>query len=169
MAHPLEQVMRDADGFVVIGDSSKDRFPAMSYHAYTRAKKRFYCLDLGGLDAPRGPTKKGPVYGSVDALPEERGDLAILWVPPEDAVRAVDVAHEAGCRSIWFSFKTATADAVNHARELGMEIVELGRCPVHFLPEQPGACKAHTLLLKLSGAYRKPPQTEACETRRELL
>ena len=168
MAHPLEDVMREADGFVLIGDSSKGRFPAMSYHAYTRAKKRFYCLDLGGTASSRGPTKGGTVYTSVGALPEERGDLAILWVLPDDAVRAVDVAHEAGCRRVWFNFKTATTAAVERARELDLEVVEIGRCPVHFLADQPSACKGHTLLLKLTGSYRRPPQRDAGARRREL-
>lgn len=168
MAHPLEEVMREADGFVIIGDSSKGRFPAMSYHAYTRAKKRFYCLDLGGLESSRGPTKGGKVYTSVDALPGERGDLAIIWVPPDDAVRAVDLAHEAGCRRVWFNFKTATVAAVGRAHEFGMEVVEVGRCPVHFLDDQPGACRAHTLVLKVTGSYRRPPQLDAGARRREL-
>ncbi len=46
MTHPLENIIRDAEGFVLIGDSSKDRFPAMSFHSYTKTAKRFFCLDL---------------------------------------------------------------------------------------------------------------------------
>ena len=46
-----------ADGFVLIGDSSQDRFPGFSYHAYTTAKKRFYCLDMGGLTESRGKSR----------------------------------------------------------------------------------------------------------------
>ena len=49
MAHPLEEVIRNAAGFVLIGDSSQDRFPGQSFHSYTRTNTRFYCLDLGGL------------------------------------------------------------------------------------------------------------------------
>ena len=70
MGHPLEEVMAQADGFVIIGDSAHDRFPAFSYHAYTRAGRRFYCLDLGGLTESRGPTKGGKVYTDVAQLPE---------------------------------------------------------------------------------------------------
>lgn len=169
MTHPLQTVMEEADGFVIIGDSSKGRFPAMSYHAYTRAKKRFYCLDLGGLTVSRGATKGGKVYTSVEALPSERGDLAIIWVPPEDALHAVELAHQAGCTRVWFNFKTATVAAVDRARELGMEVVEIGRCPAHYLADQPGACKAHTLVLKASLAYRKAPQTDMGAKRREMI
>ena len=95
--HPLEKTIRDAEGLVLIGDSSEDRFPGFSYNAYTKIGKRFYCLDLGGLTESRGPTKGGKVYTSVDELPEDRDDLAVIWVKPRSAARAVEVAHSAGC------------------------------------------------------------------------
>jgi hypothetical protein len=168
MAHPLETVIRDADGFVLIGDSSEDRFPGFSYHAYTRLGKRFYCLDLGGLPVSRGPTKGGKVYHSVAELPADHDDLAIIWVKPRSARRAVEVAHEAGCRRVWFSFQTGHREAVARARELGMEVVEIGRCPVYYLEDKPPACKAHTLVVRLSGTYGRPPQTDPEKKRREL-
>lgn len=157
MPHPLERVIRDADGFVLIGDSSEDRFPGFSYNAYTKAAKRFYCLDLGGLPQSRGPTKGGKVYKSVDELPADRGELAIIWVKPRTSKRAVEVAHEAGCKRIWFSFHTAHENAVARAKELGIEVVEVGRCPVYYLDDKPAACKAHSLIVKLSGTYRRQP------------
>ncbi len=168
MVHPLERVMRDADGFVLIGDSANDRFPGFSYNAYTRVGKRFYCLDLGGLPASRGPTKGGKVYHSPADLPEDHDDLAIIWVKPRDAARAVEVAHEAGCRRVWFSFQTGHRDAVARAGELGMTVVEIGRCPVFYLDRMPAACKAHTLLFKASRGYGKPPQTDPDVKHREL-
>jgi hypothetical protein len=168
MAHPLERIIRSADGFVVIGDSSKGRFPAQSFHCYTSIGKRFYCLDLGGLTESRGATKGKKVYTSVDELPEDRDDLAIIWVKPRDAGRAVDVAHEAGCKRVWFSFGAGHRDGVSRARELGMEVVEIGRCPVYYLDDMTPACRAHTTLVKLSGSYRKPPQLDATAKRREM-
>lgn len=168
MSHPLEDVMRKADGFLLIGESKADRFPAYSYHQYTQAGRRFYCLDLDGLTASRGATKGGKVYTSVAELPPERGDLAILWVHPRTAKRAVEVAHEAGCKRVWFSFKTGHRDAVARARELGMEVVEIGRCPIYYVDDKGGACKAHTAMAKLTGLYGKPPQTDGEAKHREL-
>ena len=168
MSHPLEDVIRSAEGFVVIGDSSEGRFPAQSFHCYSSVGKAFHCIDLGGLTASRGATKGGKVYGSASALPADHGDLAIVWLKPRSAKRGVDVAHEAGCKRIWFSFLTGHPEAVDHARELGMEVVEIGRCPVHYLAKQVPACRAHTVLLQLTGAYRKPPQTDAKAKHREL-
>jgi hypothetical protein len=166
--HPLEKTVREAEGFVLIGDSSQDRFPAYSYNAYTRIGKSFYCLDLGGLTQSRGPTKGGKVYTSVADLPEERSDLAIIWVKPRSAARAVGVAHEAGCRRVWFSFQTGHRDAVARARELGMEVIEIGRCPVYYLDEKPAACVMHTMLVKITGTYKRPPQIDSETKRREL-
>lgn len=170
MAHVLEDVMRDADGFLIIGASEEGRFPAFSYHAYTLAKKRFYCVDIDGLPESRGPTKGGKVYASVAELPDDVGDLAILWVKPHTAVKAVDMAHEAGCTRVWFSFKTGHRDAVARAKELGMEVVEVGRCPVYYLADEgkPGGCKMHTAITRISGTYAGPPRTAANPKAREL-
>lgn len=169
MAHPLEEVIRSAERFVLIGDSSADRFPGFSYHSYTSVGKPFYCLDLGGLTESRGPTKGGKVYTSAAEIPADHGDLAIIWVKPSGSVRAVEIAHELGCKRVWFSFKTAHADAIVRARALGMDIIEVGRCPIYYMDDKVLGCKLHTLAVKASGLYGKPPATEADPNRREIL
>ncbi|MCP4807297.1 MAG: CoA-binding protein [Proteobacteria bacterium] len=165
--HPLEKVISESEGFVLIGDSANGRFPGFSYNAYVKAKKAFFCLDLGGLTESRGPTKGGKVYTSVADLPEY-DDLAIIWVKPHAAKNAVDLAHEAGCKRVWFSFDTGHRDAVKHARDLGMEVVEIGRCPGYYLKGAPPACAAHTLLAKVTGNRRRPPQIDEDADRREI-
>jgi hypothetical protein len=167
--HPLATLLRASDGFVLIGDSKEDRFPAFSYHAYTTTGKPFYCLDLGGLPVSRGPTKGGKVYHSAAELPPDHASLAVIWLKPHSATRGVEVAHEAGCTKVWFSFQTGHPDAVARARALGMEVVEIGRCPIYYLEGTPAACRAHTALVKLSGTYGKPPQTDPAAKHRELL
>ncbi len=166
--HPLETIINEAEPLLLIGDSREDRFPGFSYNAYTQAGRRFHCLDLGGLTASRGPTKGGKVYTSVTALPAERGDLAVIWVKPASAKRAVEVAREAGCKRVWFSFQTGHRDAVARARELGLTVVEIGRCPVYYLNDKPAVCRIHTLLVKARGSYALPPQTDPNAPRREV-
>ncbi len=166
--HPLQQLLADADGFVLIGDSSADRFPALSYDSYTRVGKPFHCLDLGGLSESRGPTQGGRVYTRVEDLPDSRSDLAVIWVHPKAAAAAVDVAHSAGCKRIWFSFHTGHRDAVARARELGLEVVEIGRCPVYYLEGGSPSCVAHRAMVRLTGTRRKPPQLDPDAKRREL-
>lgn len=169
MAHPLEDVIRNAEPFVFIGDSREDRFPAMSYANASKKKHRVYYLDLGGLKESRGPVKGGKVYTDPKEIPSDRTDLAVVWTKPHSAKNAVDVAHGLGAKRVWFSFETGHREAVAHARELGMEVVEIGRCPVYYMEGQVGACKAHTLLVKATGTYGRPPQTDAEAKRRELL
>jgi predicted CoA-binding protein len=169
MAHPLQDVMRAADGFLLIGDSSEARFPAFSYHVYTTLDKRFYCLDLGGLPASRGKTKGGKVYNRVEDLPAQHDDLAIVWMKPKSAERGVEAAHAAGCKRVWFSFQSGHPSAVERARALGMEVVEIGRCPIYYLDRTIPECKVHTLLVKATGTWGRPPQTDPTVKRRELL
>jgi predicted CoA-binding protein len=168
MAHPLEDIIRNAEPFVVIGDSGEGRFPATSYANAVRQNHRAYYLDLGGMTESRGKVKGGKVYASADEIPADRTDLAVIWVKPHTAKKAVDVAHGLGAKRVWFSFQTGHRDAVAHARELGMEVVEIGRCPVHYMEGQMGACASHTVLMRLTGAYGKPPQTDPNAKRREL-
>jgi hypothetical protein len=150
--------MRETAPLVLIGNSSENRFPAFSYSAYTKASKPFYCLDMGGRTRSRGPTKGGTVYTSVADLPADRGDLAVIWVKPNTSKAAVDLAHEAGCKRVWFSFHTAKPETIEHAKSLGMEIVEVGRCPVYYLDERPLACRAHAMMARLSGTTARAPQ-----------
>ena len=56
---------------------------------------------------------------------------------------------------------------LQHARDLGMEVIEIGRCPVPYLERRTAICAGHTALLKLTGTYRRPPQTDPHAPRRE--
>jgi hypothetical protein len=168
MAHPLEDVIRNAEPFVFIGHSDEGRFPAMSYANAAKRNHRVYYYDMGGLTESRGKAAGGKVYVEVADIPDDRTDLAVIWTKPRTAKKAVDIAHELGAKRIWFSFKTGHPEAVRHARELGMEIVEIGRCPVHYMDGQVAECASHTVMLKVTGAYKKPPQTDENAKRREL-
>ena len=159
MPHRLAEVINAAEGFLLIGDSSADRFPGYSFHAYTVAGRRFYCLDLGGLTESRGPTTGAKVYTSIEELPDDLGDLAVIWVKPGRALEALELAAKAGCTRVWFSFLSAHPDAIERANALGIEVVEVGRCPVYYLegPIQL-ACRLHRGMVTLSGTKRRPPQ-----------
>ena len=160
--------MAEAERFLLIGDSSEDRFPALSFHNYTATKKSFYCLDLGGLTEARGKSAGKPVFARVEDVPDDVGDLAVIWTKPHTASRAVDAAHTAGCTQVWFSFQSGHKDAVAKARDLGLTVVEIGRCPVHYCAEQVTECRLHTGVVKLTGTYKRPPQTDPTQKRREL-
>lgn len=169
VSHPLEDIMANAGKLLLIGDSSEGRFPSQSFHNYTKTGVPFACLDIGGLSESRGGSAGHLVHTEVSQLPEDLGKLAVVWVKPRSAMRAVELAHEAGCTQVWFSFGTGHRDAVGRARDLAMEVVEIGRCPVHYLKDQVPVCRMHTTMMKLGGAYRRPPQTDPQAKRRELI
>ena len=163
MDHPLQELMRKSDGFVVIGDSSEGRFPAQSFHCYTQAKKPFYCLDLGGMTESRGFTKGGKVYTSVDELPADHSDLAIVWMKPRSAIRGVETAH-AGCKKIWSASKRpprrgaapAALDGGSRDRPCGYYPNSWGCVP-----------RAHAAVK--SADLGKPPQTIRREAARDVV
>lgn len=170
MNHPLEEVIQTDSPLLLIGDSDSDRFPAMSYHCYMQGNRPFFCLDLGSLSGSRGFTKGGPVMSSLDELPKDwGGELAVVWVHPFRAAECVRLAASVGCTKVWFSFQTVSEAAVAEAAELGLEVVEAGRCPVFYL-DKPTAfpCKVHSLLVRLTGTRALPPQTHAGAGRKEL-
>jgi hypothetical protein len=164
----LAEIVNEDAPLVLVGDSSASRFPGFSYAAYTKSGRRFYCVDLGGLSESRGPVKGGRVYAPGESLPDDRGDLAVIWVKPGRSVEAVELAHTAGCKRVWFSFHTAHADAVKRASELDMEVVEVGRCPVYYLEGAPTVCRAHAWVTKVSGTHARAPQTELDRSQRVM-
>ncbi len=50
-----------------------------------------------------------------------------------------------------------------------MEVVEIGRCPLYYMDQKIVACKAHTVMVKVTGAYGLPPQTDANAKHREMI
>lgn len=166
--HPLRAVMAETTPFLLIGDSDSDRFPRASYACYTKIGKDFRFLDMGRRDLS-AYTQGRAVSHSPEEVQGFGGDLAVVWVHPFSVVKAVEWAHRAGCRRIWFSFGTISVAGLSRAGELGLEVLEAGRCPVYFLTERTGPCRVHGWVVDLLGVPELPPQTHAGEGRRELV
>lgn len=167
----LADIINSAENFLLIGDSSSNRFPGMSFHCYTQANRAFHCIDLGGLDTSRGFTSGQPVLNSFDELPDDwKGELAIIWVLPVMAAECTRMAADVGCTKIWYSFMTVSPEALAVAEERGLEVVEAGRCPVFFMDgTKPLPCRMHTAAVRLTGTLGLPPQTTVSGKRRELI
>lgn len=152
MTHPLEHVMRSADGFLLIGESSQGRFPAFSYHAYTSVRKRFYCLDLAGLTESRGPTKGGNVYAP-------RGRVARrLRRPGRDLGSSAHgrgrgrACAQAECSASGSASSLATATPWPGCASSAWRWSRSVAAPSTTSTTKAGVCKAHTLMVKVSGA-----------------
>lgn len=160
--------MAETKPVLLIGDSDSDRFPRTSFVCYQKVGKPFHYLDMGRRDLS-DYSKDHPILYSVEELGEWGGDLAIIWVHPITAVKALELAHQAGCKRVWFSFGAGNQVAVDLAGELGVEVLEVGRCPVFFLKERAGPCKVHAWLAQASGLTKLEPQLHAGPDRRELI
>jgi predicted CoA-binding protein len=171
MQNSLAAVINTEQPILLVGDSASARFPAMSFDCYMRQGKAVSCVDLGGRTTSRGASAGHAIYPSFDDLPPDwGGELAILWVPPYRAAECTRAVAAVGCTKVWYSFHTVTPEAISTAAELGVEVVEAGRCPVFFLKgPKPLPCRLHTAAARLFGMRSLPPQTDASATRRELL
>jgi hypothetical protein len=48
-----------------------------------------------------------------------------------------------------------------------MKVLEIDRCPLHSRDDEPGVRRAHTVFVKVSGVYGKPPQIDPFFRHRE--
>lgn len=165
----LRAVMAETKPLLLIGDSDSDRFPRTSFACYQKIGKAFHYLDMGHRDLSKY-AKEHPILYRTEELGEDwGGDLAVIWVHAFSAVKALELAHQAGCSRVWFSFGAGNPDAVALAGELGIEVLEVGRCPVFFLNEQAGPCMVHAWVARTFGLTELGPQLHAGPGRRELI
>ncbi len=164
----LHDVMAETEPFLLVGDSDSERFPGMSFACYQKVGRAFCYLDLGSRDLSV-EAKGQRIFHSVEELGDWGGDLALIWVHAITAIKALELAHKAGCKRVWFSFGTGNSAAVALAAELGIQVVEVGRCPVLFLKERAGPCRVHGWFANATGLTGLPPQLDAGLSRRELV
>ncbi|MFT5585321.1 MAG: hypothetical protein ACI9VR_002910 [Cognaticolwellia sp.] len=163
----LLAAMAESKPVLLIGDSDSDRFPATSFACYQKIGKVFHYLDMGSRDLSARSNGQ-PILHSTDELGDWGGDLALIWVRAFSAVRAVELAHGAGCKRIWFSFGVANPHALKLAEKLEIEVLEVGRCPVLFLSERVGPCRVHGWFADAFGLTQLAPQLHTGPERREF-
>lgn len=168
-AHPLAEIMAETAPILLIGDSDSDRFPRASHANYRKAGKAFEFYDLGKRDLTQHVDGK-PVRRSLSELPEQwGGDLAILWLHPASVPAGLEVAAGAGCKRVWFSFDTGSPGGIALAERLGMQVVEVGRCPVFYMSSRHGPCAIHGGVVQLTGLLDGAPRVAFQKGQRELL
>jgi hypothetical protein len=163
---PLHAVMAETAPVLLIGDSSSERFPKTSFACYQKVGKAVHYLDMGRRDLSAHSNGQ-PILYSPQELGDWGGDLALIWVHPISTVRAVELAEEAGCKRLWFSFGSANDAALQLAESKGMKVLEVGRCPVLFLENRAGPCKVHGWVADALGLTELEPQLHAGSGRRE--
>jgi predicted CoA-binding protein len=72
---------------------------------------------------PREPEIEGqPAYASLAECPELPG-LAVVVTPPAVALKIVEQAAAVGVKRVWLQPGAESADVINRAAELGVELI----------------------------------------------
>jgi uncharacterized protein len=131
--------------FAVIGDSSRKRFPKLTYGNLKRLGKKVYAVDLGGA-----PTVEGDrAYRSLADLPETV-QATIVEVPRRDTLDVVRRVADAGIGNVWLHQLSDTPEALALCRERGLQ-VRHGTCAVMYT----GGGSYHRIHRLIAKAARK--------------
>ena len=145
MQSDREQFWRHAS-FVVIGDSAKRAFPKMTYESLKKTGKAVYAVDpQGGEVAGEKP------YADLAALPAAV-EAAVLEVPKDETATWVGRAADAGVKAVWIHQQTDTPEALELARERGLEVCS-GTCAVMYVKPGLTPHAPHRWIMKMLGKF----------------
>lgn len=114
------------DRYAVVGHSEQSPFPVLTYGGLKDKGKTVYPVD------PSARSIEGdPAYPDLASLPGEV-DAVVLEVPREQTAAWVERVAEAGIPRVWIHQTRDTPEALELARERGLE-VQHGTCAVMYL------------------------------------
>jgi predicted CoA-binding protein len=133
--------------FAFVGHSTKASFPRISYGEAKKRGKRVFAVDpsVEQIDGDR-------TYPDLRSLPE-KVDGIVIEGPREETLDVVRQAADAGIKNVWVHMNRDTAEAVEFARQQGLNILT-GTCAVMYLTQ--GGFSVHSIhkwLNKLLGKY----------------
>ena len=132
--------------FAVAGHSAKRSFPRLTYLGLKRLGRSVYPVD------PSENTIEGDrAYPDLASLPE-KADALILEVPKEETRDWVGKAAEAGIRDIWIHMGTQTPEALELAREMGIN-ARSGTCAVMYVTPGLTYHSLHKWIMKAIGRF----------------
>ena len=122
------------------GNSAFRELKAKGYHLY--------------LVHPSAETLEGErAYPSLKALPEKVGGVLVI-VPPAQAEKVVQEAHEAGIEHIWLQQGAESQAAIQYCEQNGMNVVH-GHCILMFAQPMKFFHKPHRWVLGILGQLPK--------------
>jgi uncharacterized protein len=92
-------------------------------------------------------------YKSLGELPEQVGGVVVV-VPPEQAEKVVQEAHDLGIRRIWLQPGAEATQIIEYGDRNGMSVVS-GVCILMFAEPQKFFHKPHKWIMKLLGKLPK--------------
>ena len=136
----------DNDSFAVVGDEAKQNFPLLTYQGLKKLGKEVFPVDpsAGDVDGDHA-------YSSLEGLPA-KVDAVILEVPKEDTANWVARAASAGIKDVWIHMGRESPEALDLARENGMN-ARTGTCAVMYVTPEASYHSIHKWIMKLTGRY----------------
>lgn len=131
----------NANSFALLGYQTERNFPLLTLEGLLRNGKTVYPVD------PTQATIDGrPAFKAIADLPETV-EAAVIELPRERTAAAVREAVAAGIRNIWLHQNTDSPEALEIAREAGVNLLR-GTCAVMYVNAS-GMHKFHGWIMKL--------------------
>jgi predicted CoA-binding protein len=132
--------------YAVVGHSAKGDFPKITYRELKKSGKKVFAVDPGA-----DIVERDKAYPDLAALPE-KVEAVIIETPKEETGDWVARAADAGIRNVWIHMGCETPEALELARERGLN-VRHGTCAVMYLIPGFSFHSIHKWINKLLGKY----------------
>ena len=132
--------------FAFVGHSAKKGFPEISYGEAKKAGKTVYAVDPSVEQIAGDKT-----YPNLQSLPA-KVDAVVFEVPREETLDLVRQAAEAGIRNVWIHANRDTPEAVELARQKGLNVLT-GACAVMYVKQGFSYHSLHKWVNRLLGKY----------------
>ena len=134
------------DCYAVVGDKARQNFPILTYRGLKKLGKTVFPVD------PSVEEIEGDhAYPTLDSLPA-KVDAVVLEVPKTDTRDWVAKAADAGIKDVWIHMGRDTPEALEIAREKGMN-ARCGTCAVMYVTPEPSYHSIHRWIMKLVRKY----------------
>lgn len=133
------------ESYAVVGNSSRKKFPVITYQKLKSQKKAF------PVDPAAGEIEGDETYTDLSALPE-KVDAVVLELPPEETKEWIDKAATAGINNVWIHQRCDTPEAISLAQERDLNLL-YGTCAVMYLSEGFSLHAFHGWINRLLGKY----------------
>ena len=135
-----------SSSYAVVGHSAKEEFPKLTYKELKKSGRKVFAVDPS-IDTFEGDT----VYPDLASLPE-KVEAVVIEVPAEESRDWVARAAEAGIKNVWIHMGCDTPEALELAKEKGMNVCH-GTCAVMYVIPGPSLHSIHKWINKLLGKY----------------
>lgn len=136
----------DADKFALVGNSSKMKFPVLTYRGLKKLSKTVYPVD------PSAPSIDGDkTYKNLDELPENV-ERVIIEVPKKETENWIKEIASAGIQDVWIHMGCDSKESIKLAEENNINL-RTGTCAVMYVTPGASYHSIHKWIMKILGKY----------------